>query len=131
MLNHLMNTRTLRTAVMAVAVGMLTAMVSVPAGAADKPLTKSEVKNLIAHAETKADHERIAKYFDAEAVKYEAEAKDHGDLAQVYRKAGAPSAKQPTNTFNHCDSFAKSLEQAAENARQLAADHRAMATDAK
>ena len=116
---------------MAVAVGMLTAMVSVPAGAADKPLTKSQVKNLIAHAETKADHERIAKYFDAEAVKYEAEAKDHGDLAQLYRKAGAPSAKQPTNTFNHCDSFAKSLEQAAENARQLAADHRAMATDTK
>ena len=130
MLNHLMNTR-LRTAVIAVAVGMLTAMGSVPASAVDKPLTKSEVKNLIAHAETKADHQRIAKYFDAEAVKYEAEAKDHGDLAQVYRKAGTPSAKQANQTFNHCDSFAKSLGQAAENARQLAADHRAMATDAK
>src|SRR5260370_40316591 len=131
MFNHLMNTRTLRLAVFAVAMAMLPAVVSVPAWAKDKTLSKSELKNLIANAETKADHERIAQYFDAEAVKYEAEAKDHGDLAQVYRKAGAPSAKQPTQTFNHCDSFAKSLEQAAENARQLAADHRGMAKEAK
>ncbi len=130
MLNHLMNRRALRTTVLSVAIGMLTAAVSVPAGAADKPLTKSEVKNLIAHAEKKADHERIAQYFDAEAAKYEAEAKDHADLAQVYRKAGAPSAKAASQTFDHCDSFAKSLEQAAENARQLAADHRNMAKEA-
>ena len=131
-LKHLINTWTLRLAVFAVAAAMLTTVVSVTAVAKDKPLTKSELKNLIAHAETKADHERIAQYYDAEAVKYEAEAKDHGDLAQVYQKTGTPSAKYPggTQTFNHCDSFAKSLEQAAENARQLAADHREMAKEA-
>lgn len=131
MLNHLMNTRTLRLAVFAVATAMLTAVVSVPGGAKDKPLTKSELKNLIAHAETKADHERIAQYFDVEAAKYEAEAKDHGDFAQLYRKTGTPSAKNATQSFNHCDSFAKSLEQAAENARLLAADHRGMENEAK
>ena len=134
MLNHLMNTRTLRTAVFAVAVGMLTAMVSVPAGAADKPLSKSELKNLINNAETKADHERIAKYFEAEAARYEAEAKDHGELAPFYQRNPDPTiSKHPGSprAFEHCDSLSKSLQKAAEDARQLAAEHRGMEKEAK
>lgn len=133
MLNHLMDTRTLRLAVFAVATAMLTAVVSVPAGAKDKQLSKSELKHLIATAETKADHERIAQYFDAEAAKYEAEAKEHAELAQSYRAAGTPSAKYPggMQTFNHCDSLSKSLQKAAEDARQLAAEHREMEKEAK
>lgn len=132
MLNHLINIRTLRLAVFAAA--MLTAVVSVPAGAADKTLSKSELKSLIANAETKAEHERIARYFDAEAAKYEAEAKDHGELAQLYqRNTPANPTKYPGSmqTFNHCDSLSKSLQQAAENARQMAADHRGMEKEAK
>jgi len=53
-------------------------------------VAKAEIKSLIANAETKADHERIARYFDAKAVKYEAEAKEHGELAGAY-KAASPS----------------------------------------
>ena len=90
MLNHLMNARTLRTAVFAIAVGMLAA-VSVPAGAKDKPLSKTELKSLVANAETKADHERIAQYFDAEAVRYDAESKDHGELAPFYQRNPDPT----------------------------------------
>ena len=129
-----MNTRTLRTAVIAVAVGMLTAMVSVPAGAADKTLSKSELKGLISRAETKAEHARIAQYFEAEAAKYEAEAKDHAELAQLYqRNTPTTPTKYPGSmqTFNHCDALSKSLQQAAENARQMAADHRGMEKEAK
>ena len=134
MLNHLMNTRTLRLAVFAVATVMLTAVVSVPAGAKDKTPSKTELKSLIANAETKADHERIAQYFDAEAASYEAEAKDHGELAPFYQKSPDPAlSKHPASprSFEHCDSLTKSLKQAAENARQLAADHRGMAKEAK
>ncbi len=133
MLNHLINTGTLRLAVFAVATAMLTAVVSVPAGAADKPLKKSELKSLVANAETKADHERIAQYFDTEAAKYEAEAKDHGELSQVYKKSGPGSPKYPGSmqTFNHCDSLSTSLQKAADDARALAADHRGMEKEAK
>jgi hypothetical protein len=134
MLNHLMNTRPLRTAVFAAAVGMLTVMVSVPAGAADKPLSKTELKGLISNAETKAEHERIAQYFDAEAAKYETEAKDHADLAQLYQRntSATPTKHSGTmQTFQHCDSMSKALQQAAENARQLAAEHRDMEREAK
>jgi len=103
-------------------------------GASDKPLSKSELKHLIATAKEPADHERIAEYFDAEARKYEAEAKEHAELAPYY-KEHPPS--QPTKypgamqTFQHCDSLSKSLMKAAEDARALAADHRAMAKQAK
>ena len=130
MLNHLINTRTLRLAVFAVATAMLTAVVSVPAGAADKPLTKSKLKNLVANAETKADHERIAQYFEAEAARYEAESKDHGELAPFYQRNPDPAlSKHPGSprAFEHCDSLSKSLQKAAEDARQLAAEHRGMA----
>jgi hypothetical protein len=133
MTNHLINTRTLRLAAFAVAMALAPAVVSLPAAAKDQTISKSELKHLIATAETKADHERIAQYFDTEAAKYEAEAKEHGELAQVYQKSGAPSAKYPggMQTFNHCDSLSKSLEKAAEDAHQLAAAHRGMAKEAK
>ena len=134
MLNHLINTRTLRLAVFAVATAMLTTVVSVPVGAADKTLSKSELKSLIANAETKAEHERIAKHFDAEAAKYEAEAKEHGELAQLYQRNTSPTpTKYPGSmqTFNHCDSLSMSLQKAAEEARALAADHRGMEKEAK
>jgi hypothetical protein len=133
MTNHLINARILRLVAFTIAIALAPATVSMSAAAKDKALSKSDVNHLIATAEKKADHERLAQYFDAEAAKYEAEAKEHGDLAQVYRKSGSPSAKFPgtMQTFNHCDSLSKSLEQAAENARQLAADHREMAKEAK
>ena len=134
MLNHLINRRTLSVAVVAVGMVMLPAVLSVPAGATDKLLSQKEVKNRIATAETKADHERIAQYFDAEATKYEAEAKEHGELAPLYkRNSSATPTKYPgtMQSFNHCDSLSKSLQQAAESARQLAADHREMAKEAK
>ena len=116
------------------AVFVLAAIVSVSAGAKEKPATKAELKSLIANAETKADHERVARYFDAEAMKYEAEAKEHGELAGAY-KAAPPS--QPTKfpgsqqTFNHCDSLSKSLNKAAEDARALATEHWQMAKEAR
>jgi len=133
MLNNLMNRRALKLALLMVTILVVPAIVSVPAAAKDKALSKTQLNHLIATAETKADHERIAQYFDAEATKYETEAKEHAELAQAYRKSGAASAKYPGSmqTFNHCDSLSTSLEQAAENARQLAADHRQMAKEGK
>ena len=134
MFNHLTSTRTQRLAIFALATAMFTAVVSVPAAAKDKPLNGIELKNLVANAETKADHEHIAQHFDAEAARYGAEAKEHRELAQLYqRNTGPTPTKYPgsVQSFQHCDSLTKSLEQAAEDSRQLAAEHRAMAHEAK
>ena len=133
MFRQMMNTSAFKAVVSTVAVAVLAVFVSVSAGAYAKLLSKSEVKSLAATAETKAEHERIAQYFDAEAAKYEAEAKDHSELAVVYQKRGTPSAKMPgpSQTFNHCDSLSKSLQKAADDARALAAEHRGMSNEAK
>ena len=133
MRKHLLSTRIVKTVVFATVLA-LAAVITVSAGAKDKALTKVELKSLISNAETKADHERIAQYFDAEAARYEAEAKDHGDLAPFYQKNPDPAlSKHPGSprAFEHCDSLSKSLKNAAEEARQLAADHRGMAHEAK
>jgi hypothetical protein len=132
MIKRLMNTGAVKAALLVAAVAVLAVFVSAPAGAQNKPLTNSEVKALIKTAETKAEHERIAQYFEAEAAKYDAEAKDHAELAGIYQKS-TPSAKPPgpSQTFNHCDSLSKSLQKAADDARALAAEHRQMAHEAK
>ena len=130
MVKHLISTTTFKVAVFAIASAMLTASISVTAEATEKLLTKSELKNLIANGETKADHERVAQYFDAEAARYAAQAKDHGDLAPFYQRSPDPAiSKHPGSqrSFQHCDSLSKSLLQASEDARQLAAEHREMA----
>jgi len=128
MRQHLKVVKTMACAV----VFALASVVSI--SAADKPLTKTELKNLIVNGETKADHERVAQYFDAEAARYEAEAKDHNELAGFYQKSPDPAlSKHPTSprAFEHCDALSKSLLTAAKEARQLAGEHRGMAKEAK
>ena len=131
MLKHIIHTSTIKAGLLTAAVAVLAVLISAPAGAQSKTISQKELKNLIAHAETKADHERIAQYFDAEAAKYAAEAKQHDELAGIYQKS-TPSAKPPgpSQTFNHCDALSKSLQKAADDARALAAEHREMAHEA-
>lgn len=132
MIKGILNTG--KATLLTVAVALLAVFVSVPAGAKDKKLTKSELKNLIANAETKAEHEKIARYFDVEAARYEAESRDHGELAPFYQRNPDPTiSKHPGSprSFQHCDSLSKELQQAAADARALAAEHRELAKEAK
>lgn len=98
-------------------------------------LTNKQVKELVATAKIPADHTKLAKHFTALAAKYEAEARDHVELAQVYRKNPTfLDTKAPTapGTAAHCDRFADLTRQAAKEARDLAAahEHLAMASGA-
>ena len=130
---HRTNMRTVKTAIIGVALAVASVII-VPAAGKDKPVTSAEIRRLIVNAETKAEHERIARYFEAEVARYEAESKDHGELAQLYqRNSSATPTKYPgtMQSFQHCDSLSKNLEKAAEDARQLAAEHRQMAKEAK
>ncbi len=131
MQKDLIGMRIVKTVAFAVAFGL-----AIWADAADKPLTKAELKSLITKAQTKADHERIAQYFEAEAASYEVEAKDHADLAQFYKKKEIEDpglSKHPASlrAFEHCDALFRSLQKAAEQARNLAAEHRGMAHEAR
>jgi len=105
-----------------------------PASAAEsKRLSKKEVKALIAKANSSEDHMQLARYYRAEADRLTAEAADHDEMAAQYRKRPVPAAsKTPMHPASpeHCEYFAKSLREAANAARELAAGHEQMAQDA-
>lgn len=102
--------------------------------ASAQALSKAELKKLVATASTPQDHERIAKHFDAKAAQYETDAKDHEELAAEYAASGnVHGQKHPMSglTAEHCRYFATQARRAAEEARKVAADHRAMAKPTK
>lgn len=82
----------------------------------------------IAAAKTPAQHEAIAKAYEAEATELEKKAEMHKNLAQTY---GQPGGKPWQGAqAKHCDSVATSLKAAAEEDRALAAEHHKIATTA-
>src|SRR5438045_3023178 len=90
-------------------------------------LTSKQVKALIAAAKTPEDHLQLARYYDQKAESLLAEAKDHDDMAAAYRKNPMNSgSKFVTSTVGHCESFAKSDREKAEQMKEMAAEHRAM-----
>jgi hypothetical protein len=129
--DHLIGMRIAKTVVFAVAFAL-----AVSGAGPERPLTQTELKRLIMNAQTKTDHERIAEYFEAEAARYEVDAKDHADLAQFYKKKEIQDpalSNHPASlrAFEHCDALFRSLQKAAEQARNLAAEHRGMAHEAR
>ena len=135
MLNNLINTRTLRLAIFAVATAILATTVSVGV-AKDKNLSKTELRHLIENAKTPADHEQIAQYFDAEAAKYEADARKHEEEATYYQSHTQPAIGKnqgfySTEMKSHCPNMASKLKEAAQEARMIAAGHREMAKEVK
>jgi hypothetical protein len=93
-------------------------------------LNKKELKALLGSASTPADHEKLARHFEAKAADLEADAVEHDELAVVYRNP-PPSAKgvPPVRWDQHCKSLANSLRKSATEARKLADDHKKMAQE--
>jgi hypothetical protein len=98
-------------------------------GSSGAILDKQALRELIGSAKTMPEHERLAAHFSAQADLLESQAAEHEELAAKYRanptiqERKTPGASQ---TISHCESLAKQLRAAAKEARQLAADHRAM-----
>ena len=93
-------------------------------------LTSKQVKELVATAQTPADHVKLQKHFLTLAAKYEAEATEHADLAQSYRKphVGRLMPGSYPKKAEHCDRLTQTLRDAAKEARELASEHEQMAT---
>ena len=113
----------------------LTLMVFVAAGysAAGKPsLSKKEVKALIASAKTKEDHLKLADYYKGEAARLEAEATDHDEMAEMYRKNPTPLAVKHPEAIGegHCKEIARRFRESATKTQELAAMHEEMAKTA-
>ncbi len=80
----------------------------------------------IAAAKTPAEHEAIARAYEAEAKALEKMAAKHKDLGQTYSTQAGGKAPQASQA-KHCDSVASALEAAAREERALAEEHHKMA----
>ena len=97
--------------------GALSAMAAVPTPAQ------------ITAAKTPAEHEALAKAYEAEAKSLEKMAARHKDLGQTYGQPGGKPWQAAQS--KHCDSVAADLESAAKEERALAEEHHKMAKEAK
>lgn len=93
-------------------------------------LNKQQLLSLIATAETPAEHQRIAQYYEAKAQDYLAQSKEHEEQAEAYKKNSMmKNTKFAFGTVNHCEYFAQSFKDMATKMKELAQMHEQMAKD--
>lgn len=90
---------------------------------------------LIQNAKTPQEHMKLAAYYNFAAGKLEADAQHHEGISDLYRNhpaiLGSKRNIPLTSNANHCTGIAKSLRDAANEDRQIAAEHEAMAKAAQ
>ena len=85
-------------------------------------------------AKTAADHEAIAKIYDAKAAEATKEAADHRRMGEAYKGlTGSASGKSYATSAmpQHCEAIAKAYDSEAENFKAMAQTHRDLAKAAK
>jgi hypothetical protein len=94
-------------------------------------LSKQQLNTLIATANTPAEHERIAQYYQAKALDYLAQAKEHEAMVAAYKaNSSLSNNKNQASTISHCEYFVTTFKALAENSQDLAALHERMAKEA-
>lgn len=134
-----MKSRTFRIVALSAALALFIAA-SLPSWAGDKApmkngptMTAKEAKALIATAKTAKEHLKLAQYFNQQGDRYEAEARDHDEMIQAYRKNPTSRAEKTpggVGTIEHCQFFAKSNREMVKALREMAAAHEEMAKEA-
>ncbi len=122
---------------MALTIISLTFLVLLAAGysaAGQRPsLSRKEVKALIASAKTKEDHLKLAEFYKTEVARPQAEATDHDEMAEMYRKNPSPMAVKHPEAIGegHCKEIARRFRESASKAQELATMHEEMAKAAQ
>ena len=111
----------------------VTAFGQAPSTVQPKPehLKKQQLNTLIATAKTPAEHERIAQYYQAKALDYSAQAKEHEAMIAAYKaNTSLSNEKNRASTISHCEYFVTTFKALAVNSQELAAMHEQMAKEA-
>ena len=134
-----MKSRSIRMAVLSTILALFVAA-SLPSWASDKApmkngpaMTAKEARTLVATAKTAKEHLKLAQYFNQQGDRYEAEARDHDEMIEAYRKNPTTRAEKTpggVGTIEHCQFFAKSDREMAKASREMAATHEEMAKEA-
>lgn len=105
----------------AIALGIMLATIG-SAHASDK---KASIDEMVASAQTSADHNAIATAYEDEATYLDKKAATHERLATLYKNAPA-NPKGASNMYAHCERIVKDLKETSKLNRELAEHHRAM-----
>ena len=99
----------------------------------NEKLNKKQLKELIANARTPEEHQRLASYYQKQAVRLTNESKQHADAATAFEgQPQGPAAKNPSmNGTVHCEKVAREKLQEAKEAEALAQKHENMAKAAE
>jgi hypothetical protein len=91
-------------------------------------LSKQQLSTLIADAKTPAEHERIARFYEAKALDYQAQANEHAAMIAAYKaNSSLSNNKNQAATIGHCEYFAEKFSSLAAEERGLSAEHEQMA----
>ena len=99
-----------------------------PATAAAEPDIVQQLKS----AKTAADHEAIAKHYEAQAAEAKKNAELHREMASTYTSGGTSIGKGTTTNFpQHCQNLVKAYDDEASHYTAMAQAHREIAKSAK
>ena len=82
-------------------------------------------------AKTPADHEALAKYFDAAAKEMQSKLQDHQKMYEQYQAESQYYGRQGLDMESMCRGLIHAYEQAAKENTDMATSHRKMAAEAK
>ena len=91
---------------------------------------KMDMEQMVTTAKTPADHQNLAKHYEAEAAEARAKAEMHQKMAAAYRKMGGAIVSK-LHFDEHCDALVKSFLAEAEQYDALAKAHLEMAKEMK
>lgn len=88
--------------------------------------TVRDLKQALSTAKAADDHRKIAQYYTSQAARLDSEAKEHAELAEIYRKSpNLHEQKHPMSpeTAGHCQWLADRDKEIAQRNRDLAKMH--------
>ncbi len=111
-----------------------TTFAQTPSAQQAKPehLSMRQLNALIVSARTPAEHLRIAKYYQAKALDYLAQATEHQQMVAAYKaNSSLSNDKNRASTIDHCEYYVRAFKDLAVKTQELAQLHEQMAQDAE
>ena len=108
-----------------------------PVAAQSTPtISRKELKVLLKTAKLPAEHQKIAAYYQQEAARLTQGAKEHEELAAIYKTNPPNPAMESKHGYavegtSHCERWAELSREQAKEAEALAVLHEGMAKDAE
>lgn len=90
-----------------------------------------DMTQAVQSANTRSDHESLAKHYEDAAKEMQAKATEHKKMLGQYEARKSLYGKQAQSLISHCQGLVRIYEQAAKENMGMAQSHREMAAEAK